>query len=231
MPNLDMSTVVFAVVAIFVIYKLRSVLGTRTGAERRPLDPSSPARGEPPPPSGNVIPIGAVARGVAAPPLTDRWKGFAEKGSPLASGLDAILAAEPNFTPAGFLTGARGAYEMIVGAFAAGDIATLRRLLTPDALANFATAIQARKAAEQTMTTTLVSIDAADIVEARVAGSTATLAVRFAAKLTSATLDRAGAVVEGSTTSVVDHLDIWSFTRQLGARDPNWQLSATETVH
>jgi len=230
MQNLDVSTVVFAVVAIFVIFKLRSVLGTRTGAERRPLDPTTPARGDPPVANGNVIPIGGVARAAGAPPA-DRWKGFAEKGSPLAAGLDAILSAEPAFTAADFLSGARAAYEMIIVAFAAGDLATLRRLLTPDALANFATAIQARKAAEQTMKTTLVSIDAAELVDARVVGTTATLAVRFAAKLVSATFDSAGAVVEGSTTTVVDHLDVWTFTRQLGARDPNWQLSATEAVH
>jgi predicted lipid-binding transport protein (Tim44 family) len=229
MQNLDVSTVVFAVVAIFVIFKLRSVLGARTGAERRPLDPTSPPR-DPSAANGNVIPIGAVAR-TGAPLPADRWKGIAEKGSPLAAALDAILSAEPGFTAAAFLSGARAAYEMIVVAFAAGDLATLRRLLTPDALANFATAIQARKAAEHTMKTTLVSIDAADLVDARVAGAASTLAVRFAAKIVSATLDSAGAVVEGSTTTVVDHLDVWTFTRQLGARDPNWQLSATEAVH
>jgi predicted lipid-binding transport protein (Tim44 family) len=197
------------------------------------LDPTSPARGEPPAANGNVIPLGAVARAGGAPPAppADLWKGIAEKGSPLEAGLDAILAAEPSFTAAGFLSGARAAYEMIVVAFATGDLATLRRLLTPDALANFATAIQARKTAEHTMQTTLVSIDAADLVDARVAGTTATLAVRFAAKLVSATFDNVGVVVEGSTTSVVDHLDVWTFTRRLGTRDPNWQLSATETVH
>ena len=231
MPNLDISTVVFAVVAIIVIYKLRSVLGTRAGPQRRPLDPTSYLRRDQAPTNGNVVPLGAVARGVVPPPLPDRWTGVAETGSALAAGLDAILAAEPGFTAAGFLAGARAAYEMIVGAFAAGDLATLRRLLAPEALANFATAIQARKAAGQTMTTTLVSLDAAELVEARVAGTTATLAVRFAAKLVSATLDHAGTVVEGSTTSVVDHVDVWTFTRQLRSRDPNWQLAATETVH
>ena len=81
------------------------------------------------------------------------------------------------------------------------------------------------------MTTTLVSIDSADIVEARLAGSIATLAVRFAAKLASATLDKAGAAVEGSTNDVADHLDIWTFTRDVGSRDPNWLLAATQTVH
>jgi predicted lipid-binding transport protein (Tim44 family) len=98
-------------------------------------------------------------------------------------------------------------------------------------LANFAKAIEARQAAGQTMTTTLVSIDAADIVDARVTGGVASVAVKFAAKLASATMDRTGAVIDGSTTSVGDHLDIWTFARTLGARDPNWMLAATETVH
>ena len=232
MHSLDASTVVFAVIAIVVIFKLRSVLGTRTGAERRPLDPTSPARGDTPPANGNVIPLGPVARaGVAPTPPIDRWKGFAEKGSTLADGLDAIVAAEPGFAPQSFLAGSRAAYEMIVTAFASGDLTTLRRLMASDAYANFAAAIEARKAEEQTMKTTLVSIDAADLVDARVAGTTATVAVKFAAKLASATLDRSGAVIDGSTTAVVDHLDVWTFTRQLGSRDPNWQLSATQTVH
>ncbi len=120
---------------------------------------------------------------------------------------------------------------MVVAAFAAGDMPTLRRLLAPDVLANFDSAIRARVAAGRTMTTTLVSIDAADFVEARLAGSIATVSVRFAAKLASATRDASGAVVEGSASDVVDHLDIWTFTRDVGSRDPNWLLAATQTVH
>jgi predicted lipid-binding transport protein (Tim44 family) len=232
MQNFDVSTIVFAVVAIFVVFKLRSVLGTRTGAERRPMDPTPPQRAADGARVGNVIPLPAATRvGAVAPAPPDRWKGFAEPGSPVEAGLDAIAAAEPGFGAANFISGARAAYEMIVGAFAAGDLTTLRRLLAPDVFANFSRAIEARLASEQKMTTTLVSIDASDIVDARIAGSTASVAVRFASKLASATLDKVGAVVEGSTSQVVDHLDIWTFTRQLGVRDPNWLLAATETVH
>jgi predicted lipid-binding transport protein (Tim44 family) len=232
MQNFDVSTVVFAVIAIFVVFKLRSVLGARTGAERRRMDPTTPQRAPDVARTGNVIPLAGAARnGGLAPAPADRWKGFAEPGSPIESGLDAVAAAEPAFSAANFISGARAAYEMIVGAFAAGDLATLRRLLAPDVFTNFSRAIEARRAAEQKMTTTLVSIDGSDIVDARVAGSTVSVAVRFAAKLASATFDRAGAVVEGSTQQVVDHLDVWTFTRQAGARDPNWLLAATETVH
>ncbi len=227
MQNLDLSTIVFAVVAIFVVFKLRSVLGTRTGAERPPgtdVAPRASVRND------NVTPISAAARVAAATPPADRWKGYAEAGSPVAAGLDAIAAAESGFDPAAFVGGARAAYEMIVGAFAAGDSATLRRLLAPDVFANFAKAIDARRAAGQTMKSTLVSIDKVEIVDARVAGATGSLAIRFATKLASATLDSAGAVIDGSASAVADHLDVWTFTRALGSRDPNWLLSATETV-
>ncbi len=239
MENLDISTIIFAIVAIFVVFKLRSVLGTRTGAERPPVEPAPPSRAQNDvknaPAGGNVIPLGVAAktagRAEEASAAPDRWKSFAEPGSALAAGFDAIAAADRGFAPAGFLSGARSAYEMVVAAFAAGDVTTLRRLLAPDVLANFDKAIRARQAAEQTMTTTLVSIDSADIVEARLAGSIATVAVRFAAKLASATRDASGAVVEGSASEVVDHLDIWTFTRDVGSRDPNWLLAATQTVH
>ena len=229
MENLDVSTIVFAIVAIFVAFKLRSVLGTRTGHERRPMDAPPPPGAAP---TDNVVPFGPGRR--APPPYVsppDRWRGFAEPGTPLAQAFDAIAAVEPQFSPDAFLGGARGAYEMIIGAFAAGDTAALRRLLGPDALANFAGAIEARRAAGQTQKTTLVSIDKAEIVDARVNGRDAWIAVRFAAKLISATMDSSGAVIDGSTTEVADHLDVWSFSRPLGSRDPNWLLTATETVH
>ncbi len=239
MENLDISTIIFAIVAIFVVFKLRSVLGTRTGAERPPADSAPPSRGQNDlknaPAAGNVIPLGVAAKVAGRPgeasAAADRWKGFAEPGSAVAAGFDAIAAADRGFAPDSFLAGARAAYEMVVSAFAAGDMPTLRRLLAPDVLANFDAAIRARLAAGQTMTTTLVSIDSADIVEARQAGSIATLAVRFAAKLASATLDKSGAPVEGSANDVADHLDIWTFTRDVGSRDPNWLLAATQTVH
>jgi predicted lipid-binding transport protein (Tim44 family) len=239
MQNLDLSTIVFAIVAIFVVFKLRSVLGTRNGAERPPSDPPPSPRGPgdfaKTPPGGNVIPLGVAPRPGArlddpagAP---DRWKGYGEPGSPLVSGLDAIASADRSFAPDSFLAGARAAYEMVVAAFAVGDMTTLRRLLAPEVLANFDKAIRARQSAGQTMTTTLVSLDAADIVEARQSGSLASIAVRFAAKLASATRDASGATIEGSGGDVADHLDIWTFTRDVGSRDPNWLLATTQTVH
>ena len=156
---------------------------------------------------------------------------FVRVGDQVVKGKSVIATVDPSFAPDSFLSGARTAYEMIVGAFAAGDLSTLRRLLAPEVLANFEKAIRDRLAAEQTMTTTLVSIDAASVVEARLTGTLASVAVRFAAKLVSVTRDKAGAVVEGSPNDVVDHLDVWTFTRDVAAGDPNWLLAATQTVN
>ena len=136
------------------------VRSTRPPAER------GPGGFAPPPRSDRIINLRPTPTAApSAPPPPDRWKGFAAPGSPIAAGFDAIAGADPSFTPDSFVSGARAAYEMIVVAFAAGDLSTLRRLLAPDVLANFQKAIAERAAAEQTMTTTLVSIDSGDVVE------------------------------------------------------------------
>jgi predicted lipid-binding transport protein (Tim44 family) len=149
----------------------------------------------------------------------------------VAAGLDAVTTADPSFAPASFLSGARSAYEMIVTAFAKGDRATLGNLLAPEVMDNFAKAIDDRGARGEKMETDLVSIDSATIDDARMNGATAQVTVRFEAKLVSNTRDKSGAVIEGSAHAVADHLDIWTFSRDTGSPNPNWQLSATETVH
>ena len=220
--TIDPMTIVFAVVAIFVVWRLWSVLGTRTGAERPPMQGAGRVGGE-------VIDMKPNPPQPPASP--ERWRGVADPGSALARGLDAVAAGDPSFEPQSFLAGARAAYEMILNAFAAGDGEALRRLLAPEPLANFMRAIEARKAAGQRMIVTLVSIDSAEIVEAGVQNGAAQIAVKFVAKLNSVTNDASGRVVEGSATEVADHIDVWTFARALSSRDPNWLLTATEATH
>jgi predicted lipid-binding transport protein (Tim44 family) len=230
MPDIDFSTVVFAVVALFVAFKLRSVLGTRNDGERPTGGLIAPLRrvpgpGPAAPPAAPPEP--AVADPTPAAPPADRWQTFA--GPETWSGLDVIAAADRSFEAPTFLSGARGAYEMVVQAFAAGDRQTLQSLMARDAFANFNAAIEARAAAGQTMTTTVVSIDDAKIAAAQLVGSTAQVSVRFASKLASVTRDKAGEVVGGSAPEVADHLDLWTFVRDVRSRDPNWLLTATQS--
>jgi len=226
MPDIDLPTVIFALVALFVAYKLRSVLGMRSDSERPTGGLLAPLR-RAPGPAPAVAPVDAAPTGPPpVAPAADRWKSV---GDPDAwSGLDAIAAADVGFAPEGFLSGARAAYDMIVHAFAAGDSATLHGLMAPEAFANFDNAIRARAAAGHTMSTTVVSIDDATIAAAQLAGTNAQITVRFASKLASVTRDGAGTVVDGSPTEVADHLDLWTFVRDVRSRDPNWQLTATQ---
>jgi predicted lipid-binding transport protein (Tim44 family) len=231
MPEIDLPTVIFALVALFVAYKLRSVLGTRNNGARPPGGLLAPLRRAPEQPAPAVAPRDAVADAAALqpalPPAVDRWKSVAEPAA--WKGLDAIAEADQSFAAPDFLSGARMAYEMIVHAFAAGDSATLRGLMAAEAFGNFDAAIRARAAADRTMTTTVVSIDGATIASARRDGPNAQITVRFASKLVSVTRDGAGAVVDGSPNEVVEHLDLWTFVRDVRSRDPNWRLTATQS--
>jgi predicted lipid-binding transport protein (Tim44 family) len=230
MPEIDLPTVIFALVALFVAWKLRSVLGMRQDSER-PGGLLAPLRRVPGPPNPPVAqPDAAASPAPVTPPAADRWKGVADSDPAVWSGLDAIAGADRGFSPQAFLSGARAAYDMVVHAFAAGDSDALKGLMAPEAFANFESAIHARADAGQTMSTTVVSIDDTTIAGAGLVGQAARISVRFAAKLVSVTRDAHGAVVDGSPSAVVDHIDLWSFVRDVRSRDPNWQLTATESI-
>jgi predicted lipid-binding transport protein (Tim44 family) len=228
MPEIDLPTVIFALVALFVAWKLRSVLGMRQDSER-PGELMAPLRRAPGPTSPPVAQPEATPSAPVSQAPADRWKGVAESNPGVWSGLDAIASADRSFSPEAFLSGARVAYDMVVHAFAAGDSDALKSLMAPEAFANFESAIHARVDAGHTMSTTVVSIDGATIADAGLVGQTARIGVRFAAKLASVTRDAQGAVVDGSSNAVVDHIDLWTFTRDIRSRDPNWQLTATES--
>ncbi len=236
----DIYTIIFLALAVFIFARLRSVLGQRTGRERPPYDPYS-ARDTAKAPSSRDKVVPLPGRGADAPgrpesmpePLNgsgDRWSGIAEPGSPVAAGLDAIAAADDDFDVRHFLTGARGAYEMIVTAFAEGDRRTLRNLLARDVFDGFASAIADRESRGETMESRFVSIDKADIVGAELKGKSAQITIRFVSQLISVTRNKSGEVIEGSAERVTDVTDLWTFARDTGTRDPNWKLIATEAA-
>jgi predicted lipid-binding transport protein (Tim44 family) len=241
--SFDMTTIVFAVLAAFVVWKLRSVLGTRNGAEKPPSNPfASRAPGRflrgrrDDPVSGDsdnrVIPLpGAAEPPVAiAPAKDDRWKPYAEPGSKAWSGLDAIAAADPAFAIKPFADGAKSAYEMIVTAFAEGNREVLQNLLSPEVFDSFAAALAERDKRGEKVTTTFVSIDKVMIDDAGLNGRTAEIKIHFTAQMITATRDKAGAVIDGSADKVVQIDDVWTFARDTRSRDPNWKLAATETA-
>jgi predicted lipid-binding transport protein (Tim44 family) len=233
----DIYTIIFLALAVFIFLRLRSVLGQRTGNERPPYDRAARNVGQGAP-DNKVMPVpGSVIEQVPLAPSADigapadRWKGVAEPGTALAQGLDAVAAVDSSFDPKHFLSGARSAYEMIVLAFANGDRRALKDLLSTEVYESFESAIKDREKQERKTETRFVSIDKAELVGAEARDRTAQLTVRFVSQMISVTRDKAGAIVDGNPDKVTDITDVWTFARDVTSRDPNWKLVGTGSAH
>lgn len=223
MAGLDL--IFFAVVAVFVLYRLYQVLGTRTGHERPPELPdrtemSKPAASAPDvkPRGDNVTPLPRPARNAVPEPIL---------AGPAAEGVAAIAQVDKGFSAAQFLEGAKGAHDMIVHAFAAGDRKSLKPLLEADVYASFDRAITEREVAGYKYEYTLVSQRSAEMVDATLRGRAAEVTVKFVSDVMSVTRDAAGAVVEGVAGVVREVTDVWTFARDTRSSDPNWKVVAT----
>ena len=231
--DVDIYTIIFLALAVFIFLRLRSVLGQRTGSERPPYDRAAPNVVQRTQDNNNVVPMpGAVIDQAPLAPSADvapadRWKGVAEPGTPLAAGLDAIVAQDSSFDPRHFISGARSAYEMIVLAFANGDRRALKDLLSSEVYDSFEAVIKDREKHEQKTETRFVSIDKAELVSAEARDRAAQLTVRFVSQMISVTRDKTGAIVDGNPDKVADITDVWTFARDTSSRDPNWKLVGT----
>ena len=219
----------FAMIAAFLVFRLRSVLGRRTGHQSRPPDNMAQRRQEPEA-EGNVIELpDRSASGTEAERDGDEAFEPSPAQDPVARGLARIGAADPEFDPAGFETGARAAFEAIVHAFATADTGTLRALLNDEVFENFDRAIRERLDAEETLETAVVGIKKADIVEASMSGHHAIVTVTFVSEQVNVTRDADGEVIDGDPGQVTDVTDIWTFSRNTRSRDPNWKLVETRS--
>ncbi len=246
--------ILFALIAIFLILRLRSVLGSRDGHKGKPDDyrpmgrrsrrdvpksrsqtngdgddnvvqlPDKRATAHPNAPMD--VPHGEDE---TAEDTMDEDEDFGYEGA-LAEGIKEICAVDPSFNPKEFLDGAGAAFEMILGAYAAGDVKTLKSLLNSEVYSGFAHAIAEREAADQTLQETLVGISEAALVEAYMDGRDATVTVKFVSEQISALMDADGAVIEGDPVKVVPATDFWTFSRNTKSRNPNWTLVGTGTL-
>ncbi len=231
--SFDATTLIFLALAVFVIWRLRSVLGQKTGTERSPFRPVERNRTDAPgarSEGDNVVRLPGADRAqpVPAQAAPRDWRGIAEPGSAVARGLEQIVQVEPAFEPRAFLEGAKSAYEAIVTAFATGDRKTLRALLSKEVCEGFERVISEREKRRETAETTFISIDKAEIVAVEVKNKVAQVTVRFLSNLITATRDAEGKVIDGNAETGVEVPDVWTFARTLGSRDPNWQLVATD---
>ena len=213
--------VLFGMVAAFLVLRLRSILGRRTGFERPPQQPSQPATG--PMPAGPVI----DAKVEPVPPASQRP--LPDPASPLGQALGQIHGADRTFDPGRFLDGAEKAFRIIVAAFAAGDRVTLRNLLADDTYAAFEQAIAGREAAGHIQVSEVRGMEQVAIEDAALHGTMASVTVRFVSDQLSLTRDKDGHPVLGAE-AVTEITDIWTFERDLADRDPTWRLAAARSA-
>ncbi|MGH7031078.1 MAG: Tim44/TimA family putative adaptor protein [Stellaceae bacterium] len=216
--------ILFAMIAVFLVLRLRSVLGRRTGNERR--RELFTRRGAPV----------ADKPGVEKLPVTiEPSKGAAvaaPAGRPAAAaadGLNRIRRADAGFDPSRFLEGVRAAFEVIVSAFASGDKAALRPLLSDEVFDPFARTIDERVAAKETLETRDLRLDQAEIVEADLLGRTARVIVKLVSHQINVTRAVDGGIVDGDPEHPVEKTDYWTFARDTRSADPNWLLVATSS--
>jgi predicted lipid-binding transport protein (Tim44 family) len=238
---LDIPTLIVIGLAIVVLFRLRQVLGTRTGRERTPLQRQNEAAAKTPAKPGEENVVQMRPRPVE-PPQNDEDIERAQRKleteiaqlshgeEQVAAGLRAIAEADSTFSPKIFMEGAKSAYEMIVTAFAQGDRQTLKNLLDKDVYDGFERAIKDREAQGRTIDFTFVGLPKVEISEAELDKRNANVTIRFHAEVVSATRDKDGTLLEGNADQVTTIADEWTFARSPKSRDPNWKLVATSQL-
>jgi predicted lipid-binding transport protein (Tim44 family) len=210
--------ILFAMVAGFLVLRLRSVLGRRTGNERRRdlfVRRPRPVSDKLPP---LVEPTAVAANPPSSPPVDTVEKD-----------LDEIRRADPSFEASEFLNGARVAFEMIVRAFAEGDKSALRPLLSDEVFQQFGAAIDERMTAKETLETRILRTDSSDIVEAELLARTAQVTVKLVSHQINMTRAMDGSIVDGDPEHPIEKTDYWTFARDTQSTDPNWVLIATSS--
>lgn len=232
----DLPTLIVIAVAVFVLFRLRSVLGTRTGNERPPVERRKPAN-DAAAADDSVVPL--RPRPAATVDGDDEYRArkveaeieqFAKGNPELATGFRDVVAVDPTFTPKSFLEGAKQAYEMVVTAYASGDRTMLKTLLEKDVFDGFQRAIADREAAGQTVDFTFVGLPKVEISDAEYDKKNVLITVRFHAEVVSATRDKDGALVDGNADQVQTVADEWTFARNPKSRDPNWKVVTTSQL-
>ena len=211
------SLLVLAGIAVFLILRLRSVLGTREGFEKPPVAPSQ---------KRSNGPDLEVIEGGPDRDITD----YVEEGSDQAKALAAMKRVEPSFQVGEFVQGARSAYEMILMGFEKGELDDIQGFLAEDVFDSFVEAVAQREDQGLTIEAEFIGVRETAVVDAIFDETTgvAELTMRFIGEMTSVVRNREGEIVEGDAKAIKRQKDIWVFARSMGVDDPNWQLVATD---
>lgn len=135
-----------------------------------------------------------------------------------------------NITAEFFVNGAKSAFEMVLKAFAKGDLESLKFLLSEKISQGFTAAINQRQAQEKILTTNLISIEKTEIISALIIDNFASIAVKFISQQINYISDKNGQIIEGRKDEITQLTDIWTFKKEITSPDPNWVVCATSNI-
>ncbi|MEP2642644.1 Tim44/TimA family putative adaptor protein [Roseobacter sp.] len=209
---------VLAGIAVFLIMRLKNVLGTRDGHEQQP-QPKPQARGA-------TTPEFEVIEGGPDLDITDH----VDENSAAAKALSSMKRIEPFFNVTEFLGGARSAYEMIVMGYEKGELSDIQPFLAEDIYESFVDGIAAREDQGLTVESDFIGVRELTLVDATLDADNqeAELTIRFVAELTSVVRNAEGEIIDGAANEIKRQKDTWSFARAMGTDDPNWLLVSTD---
>ena len=216
-----MEIIFFAFLTGYLAFRLWSILGKRTGFDGAPPENSSQAFMADEVMS-NIIPLPTRN--------SPKKEGLEEEetlDSALEENIQKIKAADPDFNMDYFLRGAKAAFCMVVEAYAKADQATLKSLLNPSVLKSFMEAIQDREEAKQSLEIQVVEVKDPQIISAEIKGKQIQITLKFSSEQITVTKDEAGNILDNPAHLSLTLKDIWTFSRTLGSKNPNWLLIAT----
>lgn len=224
---MSLDLLLFAAIAAFLVFRLRSILGRKMGNDRSPFGSSeqSEEKSQANEEKINEQNVVAISDRQSADPFIDQSEGE------LGENLRKIREADSSFNSSTFIEGGQAAFEVIITSYANGDSESLRPLLSDEVYDKFSGAISERADKGQKIEMTLVGIHLSEIIEASMDGSVAFITNKFVTEQIEVTKDSAGEVIDGDPVRVMTVTDIWTFARNTRSRNPNWTLVATEATN
>ena len=197
---------IFGIIAIFLIFRLKNILGTKTGFEETNTNEKTQNKQ-----FTNVVPL---------KPNKNQVNEFE---------LNKILEIDPNFNADDFLTGSKNFFEMVLKSFVSGDLENIKDFTKPSVFKSFKSAIDERNKEQETLIIDLKSIKENKITKSNITKTSIRLNVKFETFQIRALLDKNDEIIDGDNNNEILVKDEWIFEKKIKDDNPNWTLIETKS--
>jgi predicted lipid-binding transport protein (Tim44 family) len=204
LPYIDI--LIFGIIAVFLIYRLKNILGTKTGFEKSNINEKTQDKQ-----FNNVVSLKSEKNDLNNKELND------------------ILNVDPNFNINDFLSGSKNFFEMVLESFVSGNLENIKNFTKPSVIKSFKTAIDERNSDQETLIIDLKSIKENKITKAKITRSSIKLNVIFETLQIRALLDKNDKIIDGDNENEILVKDEWVFERKVNDNNPNWTLVETKS--